>query len=99
MESIFSADFSILKVSFTVPIGILSVHTKRRNELEPPVEQARTNWNQLEPSGTSWNQLERAETRWSYQRLALERVRVVSCNGSCYLLLYALERKFETRLQ
>ena len=46
-----------------------TVHTKTRNELEPP--------------GTSWNQLERAGTRQSLQRLALERIMVVSCKGSC----------------
>ena len=37
-------------------------------------------------SGTSWNQLEQTETRWSYSRLAQERVRVVSCIGSCKML-------------
>ena len=46
-----------------------TVHTKMRNELEP--------------AGTSWNQLERAGTRQSLQRLALERIMVVSCKGSC----------------
>ena len=54
------------------------MYTKTRNKLE----QAGTIWNELEPSRTSWNQLERAGIRWSYTRLALERVRVVSCSGS-----------------
>ena len=55
------------------------MYTKTRNKLE----QTGTIWNELEPSRTSWNQLERAGIRWSYTRLALERVRVVSCSGSC----------------
>ena len=45
-----------------------------------------TSWNKLEPPGMSWNYLERAGIRWSYSRLALERVRVVSCSGSCQML-------------
>ena len=45
-----------------------------------------TSWNKLEPSGMSWNYLERAGIRWSYSRLALERVRVVSCSGRCQML-------------
>ena len=53
------------------------MHT--RNELG----QAGTTWNELELSRTSWNQLERAGTSWSHSRLALERVRVVGCSGSC----------------
>ena len=75
------------------------------NELEQArmkwneLEQARTSWNELEPSGMSQNQLEQAGTRWSYQRLELERVRVVSCNGSCQLLPYTSERKSEANLQ
>ena len=55
------------------------MHTKTRNKLE----QAGTIWNELEPSRMSWNKLERAGIRWSYSRFALERVRVVSCSGSC----------------
>ena len=50
-----------------------------RNELEPPG----ISWNKLKQSRTGWNQLEQAETRWNYQRLALEKVRVVSCSGNC----------------
>ena len=34
------------------------VHTKTRNELEPPG----TSWNELRSSGTTWNELERAGT-------------------------------------
>ena len=49
------------------------------------LERAGTSWNELEPSRTSWNQLERAGTRWSYQRLTLERSRVVSSSYSCQL--------------
>ena len=45
------------------------IHTKTRNELEPP--------------GMNWNYVERTGTRWSYSRLALEIVRVVNCSGSC----------------
>ena len=34
------------------------VHTKRRNELEPPG----TGWNELGLSGTTWNELEQVRT-------------------------------------
>ena len=57
----------------------LIVTFKTRNELE----QGGTTWNKLERAGTSWNQLEQAGARWSYERVALERVRVFSCGGSC----------------
>ena len=39
-------------------------------------------WSKLERARASWDQLEQAITRCSYQRLALERVRVASCSGS-----------------
>ena len=37
------------------------VHTKRRNELEPPG----TGWNELGLSGTTWNELEQVRTSWN----------------------------------
>ena len=56
--------------------SLFFLQTKTRNELE----QARTIYIQL--AVTSINQLEQAGNRWSYQRLALERVRVDTCSGS-----------------
>ena len=47
------------------------------------VQKCGTRWNELEPSRTSWYQLEWTGTRRSYHRVALEGVRLVSCNGSC----------------
>ena len=40
---------------------LLCVHTKTRNELEPPG----TTWNELERVRTSWNELEPSRTRWN----------------------------------
>ena len=55
-------------------------------------------WNELEQTGMSSNQLEQAGTRWSYQRLALERVRLVRCSGSCSCF-EASDKNFAANLQ
>ena len=54
-------------------------------------------WSKLEQARTSWDYLQQARTRCSYQRLAIEIIRVVSCSGS-FTSSHASNRKFSSKL-